>query len=190
MSEQDSSCVASSTSGIFSQTSSIEEAMDDTFEPGRKFKGLYSLLKVPRYSMELIRGDESSNLWACLANTFLLDIQYMHFLTSFKSNNYDLIQVKFELISGLLDHFYLPAGTMDDLNGDQWLLLEYAVAISQGKVNPIFASWKVGPLNQARWLTLAISLICLWIRGENSRAIVQFVIQVYAVCWFEIKKGQ
>ena len=44
--------------------------------------------------------------------------------------------------------------------------LEYAVGISCGKVNHRFASWKIRPLNQARWLTLAIWLICLWTRGE------------------------
>ena len=63
--QQDSSYVASSTSDIFPQTSSSEETVDDSFEPGRMLKGHYSLLKVPRYSMELIRGDVSSNLGAC-----------------------------------------------------------------------------------------------------------------------------
>ena len=37
-------------------------------------------LKVPRYSMELIRGDVSSNLEACLADSFALDLQDMGFL--------------------------------------------------------------------------------------------------------------
>jgi len=379
--QQDSSCVASSTSDIFPQTSSSEETVDDSFEPGRMLKGHYSLLKVPRYSMELIRGDVSSNLGACLANAFLLDLQDMGFLnpsiplkdiildkskidrekarvkvashqkhvkdhdnlicigvdcrvdkdtliyneieengvkkikkskgperhltftremgTSSKylthriipnigatgihlaedvsavleeynsvntvkavlvdntstntgcktgmvtalekkikrkvhtigcslhqnelpfravfkiidgttrspttftgplgklcENNYHhLPQVKFEHISGPLDNFYLPAKAMDDLSGDQRLLLEYAVGISRGKVNTRFASWKIGPLNQARWLTLAIRLMCLWTRSvyppklsDKLRNIVQFVIQVYAVSWFEIKR--
>ena len=54
--------------------------MDDSFEPGRMLKGHYSLLKVLRYSMELIRGDVSSNLEDCVANPFLLDLQDMGFL--------------------------------------------------------------------------------------------------------------
>lgn len=84
---------------------------------------------------------------------------------------------------------------MDDFSGDQWLLLEYAVGISQGKVNPRFAAWKIGPLNQARWLTLAIRLLCLWTRGayplelsEKLNILVKFIIEVYAVTWFEIKR--
>ena len=50
---------------------------------------------------------------------------------------------------------------MDSLSSDQSLLYEYTVGISRGKVDPRFASWKTGPLNQARWLTLAIRLICM-----------------------------
>lgn len=46
------------------QSSSSEGTTDDSFDPGRQPKGPYSLLKVPRYSMELIRGDVSSNLGA------------------------------------------------------------------------------------------------------------------------------
>ena len=44
---------------------------------------------------------------------------------------------------------------MDSLSSDQRLLYEYTVGISRGKVDPRFASWKIGPLNQARSLTLA-----------------------------------
>ena len=58
--------------------------MDDSFEPERKFKEPYSLLKVPRYSMKLIRGYVLSNLGVCLANAFLLDLKDMGFLNSFK----------------------------------------------------------------------------------------------------------
>ena len=42
---------------------------------------------------------------------------------------------------------------------------EYTVGISRGKVDSRYASWKIGPLNQARWLTLTIRLVCLWICG-------------------------
>ena len=60
-----------------------------------------------------------------------------------ESNYHHLPQVKFERISGPLDNFYLPAKAMDDLSGDQRLLLQYTVGISQGKVNPRFVSWKI-----------------------------------------------
>lgn len=62
------------------QSSSSEGTTDDSFDPGRQPKGPYSLLKIPRYSMELIRGDVSSNLGACLANAFLLDLKHMGLL--------------------------------------------------------------------------------------------------------------
>ena len=54
--------------------------MDDSFDPGRKLKRPYSLLKVPRYSWNLFGGDVSSNLGDCLANAFLLDLKDIGFL--------------------------------------------------------------------------------------------------------------
>ncbi len=38
--------------------------------------------------------------------------------------------------SGPLDNFYLPAEAMDDVGGDQRLLLECTVSISQVKNEP------------------------------------------------------
>ncbi len=84
---------------------------------------------------------------------------------------------------------------MDSLSSDQRLLYEYTVGISRGKVDPRFASWKIGPLNQARWLTLAIRLMCLWTRGAYPQnlstklySLINFIVNVYAICWFDIKK--
>ena len=51
-----------------------------------------------------------------------------------------------------LNNFYLSADAMDDLSRNQRLL---TVGISWGKVNPRFASWKIGTLNQVRWLTFS-----------------------------------
>ena len=58
-----------------------------------------------------------------------------------------------------------------------------------------FAAWKIGPLNHARWLTLAIRLMCLWTRGsypeelkDKLQQAISFIVQVYAVSWFEIKR--
>ena len=84
---------------------------------------------------------------------------------------------------------------MDSLSSDQRLLYEYTVDISRGKVDPRFASWKIGPLNQARWLTLAIRLMCLWTHGAYPKnlstklyCLINFIVNVYAICWFDIKK--
>lgn len=53
---------------------------DEQFKLRRHPCGAYSFLKTPRYAMELIRGDVSSNLGASLANAFLLDLQAMDLL--------------------------------------------------------------------------------------------------------------
>ena len=81
------------------------------------------------------------------------------------TNEYhNLLQIKFEPIVSLIESQYSSIKQTDDLSSDQ-ILLEYAVGISREKVNPRYAAWKIGPLNQARWLTLATRLMCLWIRG-------------------------
>ena len=84
---------------------------------------------------------------------------------------------------------------MDSLSSDQRLLYEYTVGISRGKLDPRFALWKICPLNQARWLTLAIRLMCLWTRGAYPQnlltklySLINFTVNVYATCWFDIKK--
>ena len=59
-----------------------------------------------------------------------------------------------------------------------------------------YTSWKIGPLNQVRWLTLAISLMCLWTHGAYPQrlttklhSLINFIVNVYAICWFEIKRN-
>ena len=91
--------------------------------------------------------------------------------------------------------FHFGMKDMDSLSSDQRLLYEYTVGISRGKVDPRFASWKIGPLNQARWLTLAISLMCLWTRGAYPQnlsiklySLINFIVNVYSICWFDIRK--
>ena len=89
--------------------------------------------------------------------------------------------------------FHFGMKDMESLSSDQRLLYEYTVGISRGKVDPRFASWKIGPLNQARWLTLAIRLMCLRTRGAYPKnlltklySLINFIVNVYAICWFDI----
>lgn len=105
-------------------------------------------------------------------------------------------QVNFIKISGPLDEMHFPEKSLHDISSDQRLLLEYVLGISKGKVNATYASWKIGPLNHARWLTLAIRLMCLWTRGayppelhNKLYQIISFIVSVYAVSWFEIKSN-
>ena len=46
-------------------------------QPKSHPKGPYSLIKFPRYALELVRGDISSNLGASLANALLLNLKVM-----------------------------------------------------------------------------------------------------------------
>jgi hypothetical protein len=110
-------------------------------------------------------------------------------------NNYqDLPQVDFIKISGHLDNIHFHEKTLKDLSCDQRLLLEYVLGVSKGNVDHKYAKWKIGPLNHSRWLTLAIRLLCIWTRGtylpemqDKLQQIIKFIVQVYAVSWFEIK---
>ena len=68
---------------FFPMVFSREETSDDGFKPERQFKKPYSLrdlLKVPRYSIDLIRGNISSNLGDFLVNAILLQLQHIRFL--------------------------------------------------------------------------------------------------------------
>ena len=54
---------------------------------------------------------------------------------------------------------------------------------------------EISPLNQARWLTLAIRLMCLWTRvaypqnhSTKLYSLINFIVNVYAICLFDIKK--
>ena len=110
-------------------------------------------------------------------------------------DHHDLPQVEFTKLSGDLDNMKLSEDTLNDLSSDQRLFLEYVQGISRGKVNPRLAAWKIGPLNHARWLTLAIRLMCLWTRGtytselqDKLYQVIKYIVEVYAVSWFEIKR--
>ena len=109
-------------------------------------------------------------------------------------NCHNLPQKSFSAVENPLE-FHFGMKDMDSLSSNQRLLYEYTVGISRGKVDPRFASWKIGPLNQARWLTLAIRLMCLWTRGAYPQnrstklySLINFIVNVYAICWFDIKK--
>jgi hypothetical protein len=113
-----------------------------------------------------------------------------------EQNFHEEPQIEFTKLSGPLDGMTFSEDMMKDLSCDQRLLFEYVRGISKGKVNSQFASWKIGPLNHARWLTLAIRVMCLWTRGSypielhnKLYEMIKFIVEVYAVSWFEIKRS-
>ena len=98
---------------------------------------------------------------------------------------HDLPQISISTISRPLDSI-LKIDEIHDLNCDQRLLYEYAVDIYRGRVDSRYASWKIDHLNQARWLTLAIRLICLWTRGAYPQrlttklhSLINFIVNVF-----------
>ncbi|XP_065645679.1 uncharacterized protein LOC136076138 [Hydra vulgaris] len=82
---------------------------------------------------------------------------------------------------------------LDDLSSDQRLLYEYCIAIATGNMSVKYSSWKIGPLNHSRWLTLAIGLMSLYVRVlvPDSKLIilVNYIVQVDVPTWFLHKKS-
>ena len=61
----------------------------------------------------------------------------------------------------------LSEEVLADLSRDQQLLYRYAKAIVAGSVEQELLSQIVGPINHARWLTLAIRLLVLYTRTDK-----------------------
>ena len=108
-------------------------------------------------------------------------------------NIQDLPQIEFEAIPGPLED--IEPDIFNDLSMDQKLLHAYTKGIMDGHVEDRYAQSKIGPLNQARWLTLAIRLMAMYTRqhcAEEHRhtlkQLVTFIVQVYSVTWFKVKK--
>ena len=83
---------------------------------------------------------------------------------------------------------------MRDLSRDQKLLYRYAKAIAAGRVPDNLAAQVAGPINHSRWLTLAIRLMILYTRTDQPcpglTMVVKYIVQVYCVVWFLIKKEE
>nr|XP_047144775.1 uncharacterized protein LOC124818254 [Hydra vulgaris] len=99
---------------------------------------------------------------------------------------------KFELV--LTSLVFPENSVINDLSSDQRLLLEYVCGISSGVVNPVYAHYKIGPVNHARWLTLAIRILVLYSRTEQPtpvlKEIVNYIQAEYGPTWFAIKKSK
>ncbi|KAE8741687.1 hypothetical protein FOCC_FOCC012785 [Frankliniella occidentalis] len=86
----------------------------------------------------------------------------------------------------------LPPLSTPDLSTDQCYLLRMAHAVTTGNVPPDLSELKPGPLNHARWLTLACRILRLYVAtevpGENLKTLATFVMRVYVPQWFQIKR--
>lgn len=99
--------------------------------------------------------------------------------------------VKFDLIE-LDETIELPDAVSKDLSTDQAQLLAYVNFITKGQKSTAL-SWKLGKLCHSRWLTMASRVLCLYTKTANPSSelilLTKFIIQVYSVSWFDIKKN-
>ena len=69
-------------------------------------------------------------------------------------------------------------------------------SVLEGTLNIDLLSLTPGPLSHARWLTLALRVLLLWmsdckledIEMSNLQKIVHFVVTNYCPMWFSVKK--
>ena len=87
----------------------------------------------------------------------------------------------------------LPESVRCDLSRDQALLYDYAQGIISGILPDTLVNQLPGPINHARWLTLAIRLMIIYTRTEEPDSslikITCFIVQVYVPMWFMIKQN-
>lgn len=78
------------------------------------------------------------------------------------------------------------------LSSDQKYMLDICKAISNSEVTPQLASRLPGPINHARWLTVANQILRLYVSertpSQDLRLLATYIIKVYAPMHFEIKK--
>ena len=98
--------------------------------------------------------------------------------------------VNFSVIPSSLKE--LPESVRKDLSRDQELLYGYALGIMAGILPETLIKQLPGPINHARWLTLAIRLMVIYTRTEEPNSslikITSFIVQVYVPMWFLIKQ--
>ncbi|KAE8747832.1 hypothetical protein FOCC_FOCC005444 [Frankliniella occidentalis] len=86
----------------------------------------------------------------------------------------------------------LPPLNVPDLSTDQSYLLRMSHAVAAGEVFSDLSELQPGPLNHARWLTLACRLLRLYVATEIPSAelvtLAVFVMQVYVPQWFDVKR--
>ena len=90
----------------------------------------------------------------------------------------------------------LSEAIVSDLSSDQKFLYLAWKSVIDGKLNPDLLSLSPGPISHARWLTLAVRILLLWMsdcelsreEAKSLRVIVNFVVTNYCPQWFAIKQ--
>ena len=82
---------------------------------------------------------------------------------------------------------------LNDLSSDQKYLYDIVHATRSGNAPHNFSMRKPGPLNHARWITLAIKVCRLYISTDsptkNLYTITHFIVNNFAPYWFSIKQS-
>lgn len=88
----------------------------------------------------------------------------------------------------------MPNDVYKKLSNDQKYLFRIVNALISGEFPDSLRNLKIGPYNQSRWVTTA-SRICLLYAStkkpcKNLQIFTFYVVNVYAPCWFQIKKNE
>ena len=97
--------------------------------------------------------------------------------------------VSFQAIPGNMPE--LEPEIVHDLSTDQHILYLLATGVTTGHISRELAGRKIGPLNMARWLTLAARILRLYVStiepSDHLRTLARFIVTHYVPIWFQIK---
>ena len=86
----------------------------------------------------------------------------------------------------------IPYSVVDELSNDQHYANRIYMAVMVGSVDEDLHFLEVGPIVHSRWLTLACTILQLYVSkhtpSANLQAITRFFISIYFPMWFKIKK--
>lgn len=108
--------------------------------------------------------------------------------------NHDSLKVSsFEPVKSPVEDMEFSEQVLNDLSTDQRIFYEHIIGISKGNMSLRFAHHRIGPVNHARWLTLAIRLLSAYIHidspPDDLKYLVKYIQEVYGPCWFMQKKS-
>ena len=97
--------------------------------------------------------------------------------------------VSFQAMPGNIPE--LEPEIVHDLSTDQHILYLLATGVIAGHIPSELAGRKIGPLNMARWLTLAARILSLYVftvePSDNLRTLARFIVTHYVPIWFQIR---
>ena len=106
---------------------------------------------------------------------------------------YDSSVITFKKLASIMNEKQFPQRVISDLSSDQRILWEYCISIKTGNTTNKFLKHKIGPSNNARWLTLASRILCLYTRttipSSDLTKLVKYIINVHAPACFSYRRS-